>query len=65
VPKPCSKPLRQNPFETYRDPVTGQWEVRYPASALPAKACSVQSVSTEAAPVRHLWKKPTSKTKVA
>ncbi|MEM6448930.1 MAG: hypothetical protein AAF703_01315 [Cyanobacteria bacterium P01_D01_bin.105] len=43
MPKPCSKPLRQNPFESYRDPVTGQWKVRYPASSLPAAPSDVQS----------------------
>ena len=75
VPKPCSRPLRQNPFETYRDPITGQWKVRYPASALPAKACSVQSVlpqsvppqnvQTETVSVHPLWQKSSSDTKVA
>ncbi|MEL7071612.1 MAG: hypothetical protein AAFV85_16650 [Cyanobacteria bacterium J06634_6] len=35
MPKPCSQPLSTNPFESYRDPVTGQWKVRYPASTLP------------------------------
>ncbi|MFB8797926.1 MAG: hypothetical protein U7126_27715 [Microcoleus sp.] len=27
VVKPCSKPLKSNPFITYRDPITGQWIV--------------------------------------
>jgi len=35
VPQPCSQPLKINPFESYRDPVTGQWKVQYPASAVP------------------------------
>lgn len=35
MPQPCSKPLSSNPFESYRDPETGQWKVRYPASPLP------------------------------
>lgn len=25
--QPCNKPLRTNPFHTYRDPKTGQWVV--------------------------------------
>ena len=25
--KPCSQPLKTNPFTTYRDPVTGKWTV--------------------------------------
>jgi hypothetical protein len=25
--KPCSKPLKSNPFVTYRDPLTGKWIV--------------------------------------
>ena len=25
--KPCSKPLKSNPFITYRDPITGKWMV--------------------------------------
>jgi hypothetical protein len=24
---PCNKPLKNNPFTTYRDPVTGRWNV--------------------------------------
>jgi hypothetical protein len=24
---PCNKPLKNNPFTTYRDPVTGRWTV--------------------------------------
>jgi hypothetical protein len=27
VAKPCSQPLKSNPFITYRDPITGQWIV--------------------------------------
>ncbi len=27
MPKPCQKPLKPNPFLTYRDPKTGQWIV--------------------------------------
>ncbi|MGB3295319.1 MAG: hypothetical protein WBB01_20245 [Phormidesmis sp.] len=33
MPKPCAKPLTPNPFETYRDPLTGQWKVKYPSNA--------------------------------
>jgi hypothetical protein len=29
-PADTEKPLRQNPFTTYRDPVTGQWVVVKP-----------------------------------
>ncbi len=25
--KPCSEPLKSNPFITYRDPITGKWIV--------------------------------------
>ena len=25
--KVCKKPLKNNPFSTYRDPVTGKWVV--------------------------------------
>ena len=25
--KPCDKPLKTNPFSTYRDPETGKWLV--------------------------------------
>ncbi|MDB9513741.1 hypothetical protein PN499_21320 [Kamptonema animale CS-326] len=25
--KPCEKPLKSNPFTTYRDPKTGKWVV--------------------------------------
>ncbi len=35
MPKPCSKPLKPNPFEAWRDPVTGRWAVKYPASNQP------------------------------
>lgn len=28
--KPCSKPLKSNPFTTYRDPITGKWMVVNP-----------------------------------
>ena len=28
--KPCSKPLKSNPFITYRDPITGKWMVVNP-----------------------------------
>ena len=27
VAKPCSQPLKSNPFITYRDPITGKWIV--------------------------------------
>jgi hypothetical protein len=43
VPKPCSSPLTPNPFETYRDPVTGRWLVRYPASTLPVTPLTADS----------------------
>ncbi len=29
--KPCSKPLKANPFITYRDPITGKWMVVNPS----------------------------------
>ncbi|MEA5462619.1 hypothetical protein [Leptothoe sp. PORK10 BA2] len=27
MPKACTKPLKQQPFQTYRDPETGRWYV--------------------------------------
>jgi hypothetical protein len=27
VAKPCDRPLKSNPFITYRDPITGKWIV--------------------------------------
>jgi hypothetical protein len=45
VPKPCSSPLTPNPFETYRDPVTGRWLIRYPASTLPATPVISDAIS--------------------
>lgn len=27
MPKTCTKPLKQQPFQTYRDPETGRWYV--------------------------------------
>ena len=71
VPKPCSKPLTQNPYETYRDPVTGQWKVRYPAqtqSHTETEKPIETNDNIEEAPKRRTkrrqWKK-TSETKVA
>jgi hypothetical protein len=80
VPKPCSRPLTPNPFETYRDPETGRWLVRYPANAVPvrplpvmAETVSVASTEEEASnpfamaetvPARRRWEKP-ARTKVA
>jgi hypothetical protein len=28
--QPCNKPLKSNPFTTYRDPQTGKWTVVKP-----------------------------------
>ncbi|MGD1863613.1 MAG: hypothetical protein ACFB0D_03570 [Phormidesmis sp.] len=71
MPQPCSKPLSANPFESYRDPETGQWKVRYPASALPNPTQSLAqsspqpvSESVKRAPNLRRWKK-SSQTKVA
>ncbi|MEL6551989.1 MAG: hypothetical protein AAFQ63_00810 [Cyanobacteria bacterium J06621_11] len=51
MPQPCRQPLSRNPFESYRDPVTGQWKVRYPASALPPQTQSrAQSIAQSKAP---------------
>lgn len=44
MPKPCAKPLTPNPFETYRDPLTGQWKVTYPSNP---KSTAVLSASTK------------------
>lgn len=27
MPHPCDKPLKQNPYISYRDPETGKWVV--------------------------------------
>ena len=68
MPQPCRKPLSSNPFESYRDPITGQWKVKYPASALPAAVTSVSQPSeagatensgenTKRVPNSRRWKK--------
>jgi hypothetical protein len=43
----CQKPLKQNPFFTYRDPITGRWLVIYPdeIQEVPQTADSPQPVS--------------------
>ncbi|MEO1396626.1 MAG: hypothetical protein AAFV90_27395 [Cyanobacteria bacterium J06634_5] len=68
MPKPCRKPLKSNPYETYRDPITGQWKVKYPASALPVLSESSELSKVEQGksktPKRRLWKK-SSRSKVA
>ncbi|MEM8501703.1 MAG: hypothetical protein AAF716_00950 [Cyanobacteria bacterium P01_D01_bin.1] len=40
MPKPCKKPLTPNPFESYRDPATGQWRVKYIKDAIPRASLS-------------------------
>ncbi|MGB3300903.1 MAG: hypothetical protein WBA76_21765 [Phormidesmis sp.] len=80
MPQPCSRPLTPNPFETYRDPATGRWLVRYPTNALSVTPLPAQAESTsqlkveedslkrfpvgEALPVRRRRKAP-SRTRVA
>ncbi|MGA1133597.1 MAG: hypothetical protein ACO31I_15310 [Prochlorotrichaceae cyanobacterium] len=32
--KRCAKPLKPNPFEVYRDPLTGRWQVNKPTKTL-------------------------------
>ena len=80
MPQPCSQPLAANPFESYRDPETGQWKVKYPSSALPpmpqplsqtvSQRVSSQSVQeavqekVKLAPKLRRWEK-SSQTKVA
>lgn len=80
MPKPCSRPLTPNPFETYRDPVTGRWLVRYPASTLPVMPEAAASEASdlvqveedaikrfplsETMPVRRRWEDP-ARTRVA
>ncbi len=34
VTRPCSKPLKTNPFTAYRDPATGRWITVQPESSL-------------------------------
>ncbi|MEL6159985.1 MAG: hypothetical protein AAFQ40_16385 [Cyanobacteria bacterium J06623_5] len=80
MPQPCRQPLTPNPFESYRDPVTGQWKVKYPASNLPlapqssAHAPSLKSTLEQSEEdiikrtSRRRWKQPTqnpSQTRVA
>ncbi len=66
MPKPCSKPVKSNPFETYRDPVTGRWEVKHPASGQ-SEICDVEylkrfSLEGSLPPLRCRWKsKPRTK----
>lgn len=59
VPTPSSKPLKSNPFEAYRDPATGQWKVRYPASELPTEARPTTLSTAESDLIRKKlrWKK--------
>ncbi|PZO16595.1 MAG: hypothetical protein DCF25_12240 [Leptolyngbya foveolarum] len=70
MPKPCSKPLAQNPYKTYRDPVTGQWKVEYPAQTQPFTQTETACESTDAVELlKHRtklrqWRK-SSQTKVA
>ncbi len=79
MPKPCSRPLTPNPFETYRDPVTGRWSVKYPDSQLSSETDLIKAKSSaivktddalkrfplvEATPARRRWGNP-SRTKVA
>ncbi|MEO1447202.1 MAG: hypothetical protein AAFV46_13400 [Cyanobacteria bacterium J06635_11] len=69
MPKPCRKPLKSNPFETHRDPVTGQWKVKYPNSALPEMSQPSALPTSEddrlkRVAKRRKWKKP-SRTRVA
>ncbi len=54
MPNPCSKPLKPNPFETYRDPVTGRWEVKYPASNQPDFSDIVSAAWLEHSEVDYL-----------
>lgn len=55
MPKPCSKPVKSNPFETYRDPETGRWEVKYPASDQPGLCADiVPAASLEHCDVEYL-----------
>ncbi|NJK75496.1 MAG: hypothetical protein HC942_17555 [Microcoleus sp. SU_5_6] len=41
--KPCSKPLKVNPFTSYRDPVTGKWTVVNSAVNNVENACESDS----------------------
>lgn len=36
--KPSAKPLKENPFETYRDPKTGRWVVLLKTPRTPSKS---------------------------
>ncbi|MEO0434361.1 MAG: hypothetical protein AAF151_21965 [Cyanobacteria bacterium J06656_5] len=43
MPKTCTKPLKQQPFQTYRDPETGRWYVvRTPTPIKKLRSKSVQ-----------------------
>lgn len=69
MPKPCGKPLTPNPFETYRDPLTGQWKVTYPFSPKSTAVLSVSTNSEGSAPKRAThckrWEKLSVKQEVA
>jgi hypothetical protein len=41
--KPCSQPLKVNPFTSYRDPVTGKWTVVNTAVNNVENACESDS----------------------
>ena len=47
MPKPCRQPLTPNPFETYRDPLTGRWQIAYPAKSQPADSAAAVTQITE------------------
>ncbi|MGB7251135.1 MAG: hypothetical protein WBC73_19535 [Phormidesmis sp.] len=73
MPTPCSRPLKSNPFETYRDPATGQWKVKYPThprtvvtpASIPSSTIPTEDDSRPAiAPKRRRWEAP-AHTKVA
>ncbi|MEO1620860.1 MAG: hypothetical protein AAFU53_07470 [Cyanobacteria bacterium J06632_3] len=57
MPQPCSQPLKSNPFESYRDPITGQWKVRYPASNLPTTTQPSPIVTAEADIIKRVTKR--------
>ncbi len=46
MPKPCGQPLKPNPFEAYRDPLTGQWKVNYPSYQSTAQMAGGSSIAS-------------------
>ncbi len=69
MPKPCAKLLTPNPFEAYRDSLTGQWKVKYPSDAQSTAVLSSPAQTEGFFPKRSAYyrrrEKPSAKKEVA